>query len=98
MKSKKSKTLETAGTFIKRGNDYRHVDCKGDGGLSIGAIGYRRLPVGFGYRGSKFVVDTVRQNIVKGMCFGCGKSGTFAENKISKKIVTKNIKKYDFKG
>ena len=43
----------------------------------MAAKGYVQLPSGFGFDGSKFVVDAVRYPAYSGYCMKCGAEGMF---------------------
>ncbi len=79
---KKQKGFTVAAGKCKRTNgDVRHTDCK-KGGKKGGAIavtgeGHGNMRIGFGFRGSKFVVDLVRQKVYTGFCMNCHKEGQF---------------------
>ncbi len=68
---------QTAGQFEQKGKVVRHVNCGGQ--LSIGGEGWMELPFGFGFRGSKFVVDKIRFKTYDGFCMKCQADGLFAE-------------------
>jgi hypothetical protein len=73
--------------------DLRHVNCGGQ--LAIEASGTISIPLGFGFRGSKFVIDKGEYKTVRGWCFKCNTKGVFVKEGRGK-IVTvkpKNINK-----
>lgn len=76
------------GKFIEKNHDVRHVEC-GNGQLAIDGVGYQDFPLGFGFRGSAFVVDKMRVKIYKGFCMDCHKEGYFAEKGKGKMITVK---------
>ncbi len=74
--------------------DVRHVDhairgrdCNGQ--LMIDGDGWVQLPTGFGFRGSKFVVDGIRYPAYSGACLKCGAKGMFVRVDKKGKQVTK---------
>lgn len=55
--------------------DVRHVKCGGQ--VSATGTGYIKLPVGFGFSGTKFVVDRMKYLCYQGFCLKCKADGTF---------------------
>jgi len=66
--------------------DIRHKDCGG----AIMVDGYikHRLPLGFGFRGTKFVVDKAEYSGFSGMCLKCGTDGVFLAADKKPKLIT----------
>lgn len=62
-----------------RSRDGASVRCKCGGQVMVDAEGYHQIPIGFGFRGGKFVVDTVRQRGWFGVCLKC-RHDVFAPN------------------
>lgn len=76
----------------KKVNTYRH---KEDGAfIHYGGFVTKQLPIGFGFRGGKFVVDAVRAKYVSGFCEGCKADGLFL---LQAKAVTKVPRKINSK-
>lgn len=87
--------MEIAG-HCKGNKDVRHVDCGGQ--LAICGEGVYSMPLGFGFKGSKFVVDKAEYKGYSGFCMKCGAEGIFIRKDIKPKLKEKRIRKYDVKG
>jgi hypothetical protein len=57
-------------TTIKYSDAAKCPKCKGE--LSYDATIKDRLPLGFGFRGSKFVIDCIARSGFRGECMDCG--------------------------
>lgn len=65
------------------------VRCKCGGQVAVEASGWRQVPIGFGFRGGKFVIDSGRYFGYFGFCMGkCRASNVFAPTG-KKRLVTK---------
>lgn len=62
-----------------------YVQCKCGGQVMVDAAGYRQTPVGFGWRGDKFVVDALRQRGWFGVCLKCQRD-VFAPNRKARRV------------
>jgi hypothetical protein len=51
--------------------------CSCGGCMAVEGTVTRKLPLGFGFRGASFVVDSVKQKGYFGQCMECGKSGAW---------------------
>ena len=76
--------------MVKYDRKAKGAACPCGGQLMFGGSGWRELPVGFGFRGSRFVVDKVRYYGYFGQCLQCGKQ-VFAFTR--KRLVTKDLTK-----
>jgi hypothetical protein len=81
---KRRKAFKKAiGMCKMRDNALYHIACPkgGHSGIAIDGYGYRDLPLGFGFRGNRFVVDCARQRIYIGFCMDCQAEGDFILNR-----------------
>lgn len=51
--------------------------CSCGGCMAVEGIVTRKLPIGFGFRGTSFVVDSLKQKGYFGECMECGKKGAW---------------------
>jgi len=70
--------------------------CECGGQIMYDRIGYRKIPLGFGFAerksGPGFGIDYKRQDLIEGCCLSCGHEGTFY-GKIHKTLHTKRIRR-----
>jgi hypothetical protein len=80
-----------------RCSGFPDVRCECGGQLAVGGEGYVQLPTGFGFAGSKFVVDAKRYPAYSGFCLKCSKSGMFVRTDKQPKAVRKIPRKINRK-
>lgn len=75
--------LVSAGKCELKKKVVHHVDCPKGGrdGIAVTGYGFRDLPIGFGGRNGKLVVDCARQKFYSGWCMDCHKEGRFILNR-----------------
>jgi hypothetical protein len=67
-----------------RKGDFRCGKCGGQ--MMVDDTCTRKLPMGFGFRGTSFVIDSMKQTGYFGECLKCGKKGAWYVGKA--KLVT----------
>ena len=71
----------------KGAKDVRHVGCGGQ--IAVSGWATQKLPLGFGFRGSDFVVDYVTYHYFSGFCMKCHAEGDFLRIDKKPKVGTK---------
>ena len=82
---KKVNNLKVVGECTGR-SDVRHKNC--GGAIMVDGIIKHRTPLGFGFRGTKFVVDKAERTGFSGMCLKCGTEGVFLSANKKPKLIT----------
>ena len=63
---------------VRGQNEHKHVGCGGV--IMEGGTYTSKLPLGFGFRGGKFVIDMRVEKGITGFCLKCNKGGRFAKS------------------